>query len=136
MKTIFYAESTGGFYTNEAHAGHIPADAVEITEEVYEQMLNGQASGNKIDHDIQGLPVLVPPPPLTDNQIAENEIISKRASLKIDAKIDEIFTDIKNDTIAQLVGKIETHFPNPEFTNQQQKLLKACLIAASIAISH
>jgi hypothetical protein len=57
---MFYAKSTGGFYTPEFHA-NIPNDAVEIAQEQYQDLLNGQTQGKEIKGDNNGLPILVDP---------------------------------------------------------------------------
>ena len=62
---MHYSPSTNGFYTPEIHGENIPADAVEITREHYEALLQGQSSGKRIVADANGRPVLADPPPLT-----------------------------------------------------------------------
>ncbi|WP_275662172.1 DUF4376 domain-containing protein [Laribacter hongkongensis] len=60
---MFYAKSTGGFYSREIHGAHIPADAVEITAEQHTELLAGQSAGQLINADESGYPVLADPPP-------------------------------------------------------------------------
>ena len=74
-----------------------------------------------------------PPTPTPEELAAKSEYKSQQ-DLKYAAKMDAIFTDIATDTIDQLVHKIEVQFPNPTFTNQQQKILKVCLVAASLCL--
>lgn len=57
---MFYAKSTGGFYTPEIHSS-IPSDAVEITQEQYQALLNGQTQGKEIKGDANGFPILANP---------------------------------------------------------------------------
>lgn len=59
-----YSPSTGGFYLDTLHGESVPSDAVEITAEKRQQLLDGQASGQVIGVDANGLPVLVSPEPL------------------------------------------------------------------------
>lgn len=66
---MFYSKSTGGFYDPEIHGTNIPPDARKITREQYQTLLDGQASGKRIDGDIDGLPVLVAPPPPSPAQV-------------------------------------------------------------------
>lgn len=63
---IFYAKSTGGFYDDSIHVeNQIPSDAVEITVEEWQSLLDGQSSGQIISADANGKPVLtLPPEPL------------------------------------------------------------------------
>lgn len=57
--TMFYKD--GGFY-DDTHGGFVPAQAVEISEELYIALLEGQAQGKRILEQ-DGKPVLVEPPP-------------------------------------------------------------------------
>lgn len=68
---MFYAQSTGGFYTAEISGDNIPADAVEITTAEHAALLNGQAQGKRIVADVDGLPILVDPPAPTAAEIWE-----------------------------------------------------------------
>lgn len=60
---IFYSASTGGFYSAAIHGDNIPADAVEITAEQHQALIDGQSSGKVIATDADGFPVLQDPPP-------------------------------------------------------------------------
>ena len=66
---MFYSKSTGGFYTREIHGDNIPADAVEITAEEHQSLLEGQSQGKIIVADKKGRPILQDPPPPTAEQI-------------------------------------------------------------------
>lgn len=57
--TIFYKD--GGFY-DDTHGGFVPEQAMEISEELYIALLEGQAQGKQIVEQ-DGKPVLVEPPP-------------------------------------------------------------------------
>ena len=63
MENQFYSASTGGFYTSEIHGDNIPADAVEITEQQWKDLLDGQSNGKVIMPDANGYPTLQDPPP-------------------------------------------------------------------------
>jgi hypothetical protein len=58
MTTYFYSVSTSGFYTPDVHST-MPDDVVEITEEYYNSLQQGQSTGLQIAGDAQGKPVLV-----------------------------------------------------------------------------
>jgi len=45
---IFYSASTRSFYRREVHGTAIPADAVEVLEEKYAELIRAQASGQEI----------------------------------------------------------------------------------------
>lgn len=78
---MFYAKSTGGFYTREIHGGNIPADAVEISNDEHAELMAGQSSGQIITADADGNPILQDPPPLAPNQIIKNQITTLEASI-------------------------------------------------------
>jgi hypothetical protein len=61
--TKHYSKSAGGFYTSEIH-DQMPSDVVEITEQEWRDLLNGQSQG-KVIKAVDGKPALVdaPPPP-------------------------------------------------------------------------
>lgn len=61
---MFYSKSTRGFYSTELHASSIPADAVEISQTLYDTLLSGQSSGMIITSDRDGHPSLSHPTPL------------------------------------------------------------------------
>ena len=66
---MFYAKSTNGFYEEAIHGDNIPADAVEITGEEHQALLEGQSQGKIISADKNGKPVLKDQPPPTPEQI-------------------------------------------------------------------
>lgn len=61
---MFYSKSTNGFYDIEIHGNNIPTDAVEITQELYQALFEGQATGKIITGDETGNPILIDPIPL------------------------------------------------------------------------
>jgi hypothetical protein len=83
MNIYFYSAQTGGFYNAEIHGESIPADVVEITEQEWKDLLDGQSNGKEIVADSRGYPVLQDPPPPTKEETA-----AKRAQEQ--AKTDAI----------------------------------------------
>ena len=79
MTTYFYSASTGGFYAPDINPT-MPTDAVEITEEYYQSLLEGQANGQQIVADAQGYPILITPVPVpptaAQNQATASGILS------------------------------------------------------------
>lgn len=59
---MFYSPSTKGFYAAEIHGGNMPNDIVEITAEQHASLMEGQAIGQCIDCDENGLPCLCDSP--------------------------------------------------------------------------
>ncbi len=64
---MLYAQSTGGFYDPAINTA-IPADAVTITDALYQSLLAGEAAGQVITADGSGNPVLAAPPAPTPAQ--------------------------------------------------------------------
>lgn len=67
-----YSKSTGLCYLLGIHTA-IPADAKEISEERFNAVIGSPEPGKIRDHDKEGLPILIDPPPLTDAQLAVQE---------------------------------------------------------------
>lgn len=55
----YYAASTNGFYSREINGNNIPDDAVEIADEQWQELLDGQSGGKMISSDDKGNPVLI-----------------------------------------------------------------------------
>lgn len=73
---MYYSQTTGGFYSKEIHGSNIPSDALEITDDVYTALLEGQSRGLLIQADHTGMPELGTPAPLPVN--IEANIASRR----------------------------------------------------------
>lgn len=58
---MYFSKDTGGFYDRTIHSV-IPANAVEITNELHAQLLEGQAKGRVISAGEDGYPLLIDPP--------------------------------------------------------------------------
>lgn len=78
---MLYSKQTGGFYSREIHGDNIPADAVEITTEKHDSLLQGQSSGKQITADENGYPILVDPPAPTPEQLQQQTNTQARAYL-------------------------------------------------------
>jgi len=62
--TKFYSPQTGGFYSPDIHhKDSIPADAFELTDEQWQELLNQQSQGMEIRPGTHGGPVAVMPDP-------------------------------------------------------------------------
>lgn len=66
---MYYSKSTGGFYDPEIHGDSIPSDSVEITQQQYLTLLDGQSSGKTIATDSKGKPVLKDRPAPTADEL-------------------------------------------------------------------
>lgn len=68
---MYYSKSTNGFYSEEIHGENIPSDSIEISEETWRSLVNGQSQGKTLSSDKKGNPILVDPPlPTKDQTIA------------------------------------------------------------------
>jgi hypothetical protein len=85
---MFYSKTTGGFYTPDIHGENIPSDAVEITDEQYVALFDGQAGGKQIVGDEDGRPILVEPP--------EPEPVVPPTKEELMAKLLEIQAQLEN----------------------------------------
>lgn len=61
--------STRGFYSHEDHGDNIPSDAVEISDEKYRELLDGEIAGLQIVADADGQPYLAEYPPPSHEQL-------------------------------------------------------------------
>ncbi len=68
----FYSRTTGCTYLEGIH-GSMPEDAVRISEDRYMAVIASPALGKVRDHDAEGLPLLIDPPPLSSEDLAEVE---------------------------------------------------------------
>lgn len=77
-----YSPSTGKFYDRRvASEGVIPEDAVEVAEDDYEALFDGQAQGQVIAADASGRPVLASPPPPTSAELVTANTAVRRELL-------------------------------------------------------
>lgn len=92
---MFYSKTTGGFYTRETHGDNIPADAVEITIEEHQALLEGQSQGKRIVADATGRPILQDPPPPSPEQIMSR--LEARVQLWLDEQARALgYDDIRS----------------------------------------
>lgn len=57
---IYFSKSTAGFYSPEIHGKKIPEDAVEISDDLHRELIDGQSDGGRIAVDKKGNPYLIP----------------------------------------------------------------------------
>lgn len=92
----FYDKSTNGFYIDGFHK--IPNGAIEITEETYRTLLDGQASGKKIIANKQGNPILVDPQPSDAHELNLDTLTWEISAEKQNA----LLTEKRNRLIEQI----------------------------------
>ncbi len=69
----YYSKTTNGFYCKEVHGENIPQDAIEVTEEQWENIQIGTDKGYVIAADENGSPVAIDPRTLmtADEKLAQ-----------------------------------------------------------------
>jgi len=65
----FYSAATGGFYSSAIHGSDMPADVVSITDDAWQKLCDGQATGKVITSTATGKPRLSDPPALTEQEL-------------------------------------------------------------------
>ena len=80
---MLYSKSTQGFYISTFHS-NIPADAVEITDVVYNQVCANRLANKILASDKKGYPILIDPIPQNELTQSEKDIsrFIKRANVK------------------------------------------------------
>ena len=107
---MLYSRSTNGFYSKEIHGATVPHDAIEVKDDVYKSLLEGQSSGLRIVPGPDGLPTLsdpLPPPPPTSVTMRQ-----ARLALLLAGKLDDVdasLSRIEND-VDRRSAQIEWEF--------------------------
>lgn len=93
----YYAKSAGGFYDSEINGDNIPNDAVEITTDLWEELLSDQSQGKIITGDESGHPISINRPGPGNDELMKIELTNLSA---------EYQEDIKNLNIAWLAAAV------------------------------
>lgn len=80
---MYFSKSTGGFYLSGVHV--IPDDAVEISKEHHDALMQGQSNGRWISSTSDGLPILIDPPPYEPTYEEELAILNSDYQKDVDA---------------------------------------------------
>lgn len=91
---MFYSATTGGFYSPEKHADKMPADAVELSDDEYSEVMRLHSTGLVIVPGEGGRPTLAEPaPPTPEQQVV---IIRDKIQLVLDDEARKYgYDDIK-----------------------------------------
>jgi len=113
---MFYASSTGGFYSREIHGNSIPKDAVAITDEQHAALIEGQSSGKQIVPDKDGKPTLQDPPAPTAEELTE-QAASQRAAAYVKEADPLFFKSQRGEATREewlaKVQEIKGRYPKP-----------------------
>ncbi|MCU7217532.1 phage tail assembly chaperone [Pseudomonas sp. VE 196-7] len=83
-KIVLFSPSMCGAYRPEVHGADIPADVVEVSESVWQALLDElEVSPKKMSSRPDGQPVLIDPPPLDDEELAAVERAWRDAQLAL-----------------------------------------------------
>lgn len=95
----FYDKKTNGFYIDGIH--EIPNGSIELTDETYRTLLNGQSSGKQIIANKTGYPVLIEPQPSAAHELNHDTLQWEISAEKQTALLADIQT--------QLIANIDEH---------------------------
>lgn len=98
--TIYYKED--GFY-DDANGGFVPESAVEISQEKYLKLLNGQAQGKQIISNKRGEPVLIELQPSAAHELNPDTLTWEISPEKLTA----LLTERKNAVLLRLAAKAD-----------------------------
>lgn len=79
---MYYSSQTNGFYDPAINGNDIPADAVEITSDRYDELLAAQSAGQLIVPGDDGGPTVQYPPPPTQSQLTASAIQARDELLR------------------------------------------------------
>lgn len=79
---MYYSSQTNGFYDPAINGNDIPADAVEITSDRYDELLAAQSDGQLIVPGENGKPTLEPHPAPTQAQLIASAIQTRDELLR------------------------------------------------------
>lgn len=83
-KIVFFSPTTCGAYRPEIHGADMPADVVEVSESVWQALLDElSVSPKKMSSRPDGQPVLIDPPPLDTDELAAVERAWRDAQLAL-----------------------------------------------------
>lgn len=102
---VFFSKKTGGFYREDIHGESIPSDAIEISDEQYETLLQGQSDGKVIAVGTDGFPTLQDTLPLVGNDLLKSQIASLEAEIT-DRRLREAVLGIDGDWLKDQDAKI------------------------------
>jgi hypothetical protein len=92
-----YSPSTGGFYTYEIHGNNMPGDVVDVPDDTYLALIEGQSQGKQISPGADGVPELIDPPVQAKPDVTVVTMRQARLALLAAGKLTEV-----TDAIAAL----------------------------------
>ncbi len=98
---IYFNKTNIALYVDDIHKT-IPSGSVEITQEQYKALLDGQSQGKQIGSDENGNPILVAPPAITQTQLIYKERVWRDGELmRSDIELNKV-----QDADSKAVGSV------------------------------
>lgn len=97
----FYDKKTNGFYIDGIH--EIPNGSIELTDETYRTLLDGQADGKQIIANKQGHPILIDQQPSTEHELNPDTLTWEISA----EKQTVLFENKKNTLLDKLADKAD-----------------------------
>lgn len=97
-----YAASTNSFYASDIYYKNLPNDCVEIENDAYQLLMQGQAEGKVITSNNDGIPILINRPHVPNTK-EENQALALRLLTETD--FVEIPSVTSTESIPRLLNK-------------------------------
>ena len=110
---MFASKCTRGFYEPSVNTS-MPDDVVKISPELHAELLAGQSAGKIISWDDDGFPVLITPPPPSDEDLAAIERVCRdRCLFDTDGVVtrhrDELEAEVKTTLTAEQYSELQAY---------------------------
>jgi len=110
----FYSKTTEGFYVQEIHGNNKPNDCIEITDEKWQELIDGRSNGKLISTDSSGIPFLIDPLPVSNDEL--NKIAEYSRQQAYTTESDPLFFkaergEIDKQVWLDKVEEIKARFP-------------------------
>lgn len=112
---VFFSASTCGAYSLDMHGADIPDDAIKIPKSDWTSLLAELGrSAKKIAADVNGLPILIDPPPPTRDELEASERVWRDVRLaETDAVVtrhrDELEEEAKTTLTAEQYTELQSY---------------------------
>lgn len=126
--SLFFSQSTVGFYDDDIHGAGIPEDAVEITRQEHAALMAGQSAGRIIAAGVDGRPVLLDPPPFVP--VVPQTVTMRQARLSL---LAAGLLASANQAIAQAGDAAQIEWEYAQTVDRQSDLVQAMAAALSLS---
>lgn len=127
--TVFFCAVTSAFYDDDIYGDQLPNDAIEISEDLRQALLEAQSLGKQITAGKSGQPVAVDPPGLNveqqvqrerfwrDSELVRTDMLVARHRDELDAgrmptSTDEQYRELQGYRLALRDWPEQTAFPD------------------------